>query len=147
MSAWGRGGEEVFGEKLFKKTNKLQDLKVCVCLRDTDISGQKSFSSKKQTAPESLPIRDPSIVIYDGVSPLSATEDVLWQKMYEHSTRAFNFLESILAMGGLSSFYPTRPITFMKAEVSFSFVMILTVPSLLVTLEMSLWSLLQADCR
>ncbi|KAJ0869440.1 hypothetical protein HanRHA438_Chr11g0489191 [Helianthus annuus] len=130
MSAWGRGREEVFGEKLFKKTNKLQDPKVCVYLRDTDISGQKSFSSKKKkTSPESLPIRDPSIVIYDGVSPLSATEDVLWQKMYEHSTRAFNFLESILAMGGLSSFYPTRPKTFFEGR------------------EMSLWSLLQADCR
>ncbi|KAJ0508036.1 hypothetical protein HanIR_Chr11g0512881 [Helianthus annuus] len=131
MSAWGRGGEEVFGEKRFKKTNKLQDPKVCMCPRDTDISGQKSFSSKKkkQTAPESLPIRDPSIVIYDGVSPLSATEDVLWQKMYEHSTRSFNFLESILAMGGLSSFYLTRPKTFYEGR------------------EMSLWSLLQADCR
>ncbi|MFS7914412.1 hypothetical protein Hanom_Chr02g00153061 [Helianthus anomalus] len=43
MSTWGRGGEDVFGEKLFKKTNKLQDLKVCARLRDADISAQKSF--------------------------------------------------------------------------------------------------------
>ncbi|MFS7969347.1 hypothetical protein Hanom_Chr09g00808131 [Helianthus anomalus] len=43
MSTWGRGGEDVFGEKLFKKTNKLQDLKVCADARDADISTQKSF--------------------------------------------------------------------------------------------------------
>ncbi|MFS7894638.1 hypothetical protein Hanom_Chr00s001889g01688711 [Helianthus anomalus] len=43
MSTWGRGGEDVFGEKLFKKTNKLQDLKVCARLRGADISAQKSF--------------------------------------------------------------------------------------------------------
>ncbi|KAJ0516374.1 hypothetical protein HanHA89_Chr11g0413181 [Helianthus annuus] len=36
--------------------------------------------------------------------------------MYEHSTRSFNFLESILAMGGLSSFYLTRPKTFYEGR-------------------------------
>ncbi|KAJ0466600.1 hypothetical protein HanIR_Chr14g0673921 [Helianthus annuus] len=58
---------------------------------------------------EPLPIRDLAAVIEDGVPPLSATEDVLWRRMYEHSTRAFNFPEGILATGGLSPFYPTRP--------------------------------------
>ncbi|KAJ0952493.1 hypothetical protein HanPSC8_Chr02g0072901 [Helianthus annuus] len=48
MSAWGRGGEDVFSEKLFKKTNKLQDPKVCARLRDADISAQKSFCPKNK---------------------------------------------------------------------------------------------------
>ncbi|KAF5814311.1 hypothetical protein HanRHA438_Chr03g0120381 [Helianthus annuus] len=78
---------------------------------------------------ESLPLRDPAAVIEDGVPPLSATEDVLWRKMYEHPTRAFNFPEGILAIGGLSPFYLTRPKVFYEGK------------------EMTLWSLLQADCR
>ncbi|KAJ0936388.1 hypothetical protein HanRHA438_Chr03g0130471 [Helianthus annuus] len=48
MSAWGRGEEDVFSEKLFKKTNKLQDPKVCARLRDADISAQKSFFRKSK---------------------------------------------------------------------------------------------------
>ncbi|KAM0031717.1 hypothetical protein Hdeb2414_s0017g00512151 [Helianthus debilis subsp. tardiflorus] len=60
--------------------------------------------------PESLPLRDPTAVIDDGVPPLSVVEDVLWQKkMYEHPTQAFNFPEWILAVGGLSPFYPIHP--------------------------------------
>ncbi|MFS8027725.1 hypothetical protein Hanom_Chr16g01502111 [Helianthus anomalus] len=49
--------------------------------------------------------------------------------MYEHSTRAFNFPEGILAVGGLSLFYPTRSMAFFDGR------------------EMSLWSLLLADVR
>ncbi|MFS7898672.1 hypothetical protein Hanom_Chr00s026969g01766611 [Helianthus anomalus] len=48
MSAWGRGREEVKDEKCFRKTNKLQDPKVCACLRDADISGQKCFWPKNK---------------------------------------------------------------------------------------------------
>ncbi|MFS7976103.1 hypothetical protein Hanom_Chr10g00888521 [Helianthus anomalus] len=48
MSACGRGGEKVKGEKCFWKTNKLQDPKVCACLRDADISGQKCFWPKNK---------------------------------------------------------------------------------------------------
>ncbi|KAJ0815279.1 hypothetical protein HanPSC8_Chr17g0795681 [Helianthus annuus] len=78
---------------------------------------------------EPLPIRDPASVLADGVPPLSATKDVLWRRMYEHSTHAFNFPEGILAMGGLSPFYPTRPKALYEGR------------------EMSFWSLLQANCR
>ncbi|KAF5794679.1 hypothetical protein HanXRQr2_Chr08g0330851 [Helianthus annuus] len=62
--------------------------------------------------PKYLPLRDLAAAIDDGVPPLSAAEDVLWRKMFEHPTRAFNFPEGILAMGGLSPFYPIRPKSF-----------------------------------
>ncbi|MFS7981755.1 hypothetical protein Hanom_Chr10g00954721 [Helianthus anomalus] len=52
MSAWGRGGEDLFGEKCFRKTNKLQTSNVCARLRDADVSGQKHFWPKKQTPPK-----------------------------------------------------------------------------------------------
>ncbi|KAM0032961.1 hypothetical protein Hdeb2414_s0016g00480661 [Helianthus debilis subsp. tardiflorus] len=48
MSAWGRGGEDLFGEKCFRKTNKLQTSNVCARLRDADISGQKHFWPKNK---------------------------------------------------------------------------------------------------
>ncbi|MFS7901366.1 hypothetical protein Hanom_Chr00s200637g01837831 [Helianthus anomalus] len=76
-----------------------------------------------------LCIRYPVAAIKDGVPPLSAIEDVIWRHMYEHSTRALNFLEDILEMGGLSPFYLTRPRAFYDGR------------------DMFLWSLLQADCR
>ncbi|MFS7947521.1 hypothetical protein Hanom_Chr06g00549251 [Helianthus anomalus] len=79
--------------------------------------------------PESLPLRDPTSVIDDGVPVLSAAETVLLKKMYEHPTRAFNFPEGILAMGGLSPLYLIRPNAFHENK------------------EKSLWSLLQADCK
>ncbi|KAJ0680583.1 hypothetical protein HanPI659440_Chr16g0625781 [Helianthus annuus] len=50
--------------------------------------------------PESLPLKDPKAVIEDSVPALSANETVLWKMMYEYPTRAFNFPEGILAMGG-----------------------------------------------
>ncbi|KAF5783625.1 hypothetical protein HanXRQr2_Chr11g0510131 [Helianthus annuus] len=79
--------------------------------------------------PESLPLRDPTAVIDDGIPALSAAKTVLWKKMYEHPTRAFNFLEGILAMRGLSPLYQIRPKAFHENK------------------EMSLWNLLQADCK
>ncbi|MFS8013524.1 hypothetical protein Hanom_Chr14g01333931 [Helianthus anomalus] len=48
MSAWGRGGEEVKCEKLFRKTNELQTSNVCAHLCDADISGQKCFWPKNK---------------------------------------------------------------------------------------------------
>ncbi|KAJ0508132.1 hypothetical protein HanRHA438_Chr11g0490161 [Helianthus annuus] len=47
-SAWGRGGEDLLGEKCFWKTNKLQTSNVCARLRDADISGQKHFWPKNK---------------------------------------------------------------------------------------------------
>ncbi|KAF5771363.1 hypothetical protein HanRHA438_Chr14g0681641 [Helianthus annuus] len=85
---------------------------------------------------EPLSIRYHAAAIKDGVPPLSSTEDVMWRHMYEHSTRASNFLEDIVEMGGLSHFYPTRPRAFYNGKVF----------GLLRT-EMFLWRLLQADCR
>ncbi|KAJ0686885.1 hypothetical protein HanOQP8_Chr11g0420681 [Helianthus annuus] len=67
--------------------------------------------------PESLPLRDPATIINDGIPALSAAETMLWKKMYEHPTRAFNFLEGILAMGGLSPLYPIRPKAFHENKV------------------------------
>ncbi|KAM0050537.1 hypothetical protein Hdeb2414_s0007g00225171 [Helianthus debilis subsp. tardiflorus] len=49
--------------------------------------------------PESSPSRDPKAVTDDSVPTFSAAETVLWKKMYEYPTRAFNFPEGILAMG------------------------------------------------
>ncbi|KAJ0514850.1 hypothetical protein HanHA300_Chr10g0374181 [Helianthus annuus] len=79
--------------------------------------------------PKPLPIRDPAAAIEDDVPPMSGVEDALWRKMYEHSTWAFNFPEGILAMGGLSPFYPTCPRAFLDGR------------------EMSFWNLMQADVR
>ncbi|KAM0016688.1 hypothetical protein Hdeb2414_s0028g00699431 [Helianthus debilis subsp. tardiflorus] len=93
---------------------------------------------------EPLPIRDPVVVLEDGVPPLSATKDVLWRRMYEHSTRAFNFPEGILAMGGLSPFYPTRPKAFYEGIGKFFlFVVVLVGPYLLRTFGTACL----ADCR
>ncbi|KAF5814036.1 hypothetical protein HanRHA438_Chr03g0116651 [Helianthus annuus] len=78
--------------------------------------------------PESPLLRDPKAVIDDSVPTLSAKETVLWKRMYEYPTRAFNFPEGILAMGGLSPLYLVRPKAYCEKK------------------EMSLWSLLRADC-
>ncbi|MFS7926395.1 hypothetical protein Hanom_Chr04g00296561 [Helianthus anomalus] len=48
MSVWGRGGEDLFGEKCFRKTNKLQPCNVCARLRNADISSQKCFWPKNK---------------------------------------------------------------------------------------------------
>ncbi|KAJ0714685.1 hypothetical protein HanPI659440_Chr13g0492221 [Helianthus annuus] len=77
--------------------------------------------------PESLPARDPVVVIKDDVPPLSSDEEALWKLMYENSTRAFNFPEGILAIGDLSPFYTSCPKAFLKGK------------------EMSLWNLMQTD--
>ncbi|KAJ0712876.1 hypothetical protein HanRHA438_Chr09g0419931 [Helianthus annuus] len=58
---------------------------------------------------ESPPLRDPKAVIDDSVPTLSAKEIVLWKRMHEYPTRAFNFPEGILAVGGLSPLYPILP--------------------------------------
>ncbi|MFS8034794.1 hypothetical protein Hanom_Chr17g01585411 [Helianthus anomalus] len=53
--------------------------------------------------PRSPPPRDPKeSSVDDNVPVLSANETVLWKRMYEHPTRAYNFLEGVLAMGGLN---------------------------------------------
>ncbi|MFS8027746.1 hypothetical protein Hanom_Chr16g01502341 [Helianthus anomalus] len=51
---------------------------------------------------EPLSITDPVAAVKDGVPPFSGVEDALWRHMYEHSTRAFNFPEGILAVGEMS---------------------------------------------
>ncbi|MFS7920072.1 hypothetical protein Hanom_Chr03g00219981 [Helianthus anomalus] len=79
--------------------------------------------------PESPPLRDPKSVIDNSVPTLSAKETVLWKRIYEYPTRAFNFSEGIFAMGGLSPLYPVHPKAYCEKK------------------EMSLWSLLQADCK
>ncbi|KAM0028563.1 hypothetical protein Hdeb2414_s0014g00422261 [Helianthus debilis subsp. tardiflorus] len=56
--------------------------------------------------PEYPPLRDPKAVIDDSVPTLSAKETVLWKRMYEYPTRAFNFPEGILAMGGSETSIP-----------------------------------------
>ncbi|MFS7961937.1 hypothetical protein Hanom_Chr08g00720801 [Helianthus anomalus] len=62
--------------------------------------------------PESPPLRDAKAVIKDSMPVLSADEIVKWKRIYENPTRDFTFLEGILAMGGLSPFYPVRPKAF-----------------------------------
>ncbi|KAJ0773650.1 hypothetical protein HanOQP8_Chr03g0101701 [Helianthus annuus] len=84
--------------------------------------------------PESLLPRDAEAVIEDVVPTLSATETILWKRMYENPTRAFTFSEGILAMGGLSPSYPVRPKAFFGKRVSF-------------ILELTLWRLLQGDSK
>ncbi|KAJ0450636.1 hypothetical protein HanHA300_Chr15g0558451 [Helianthus annuus] len=79
--------------------------------------------------PESPPLRDPKAPIEDSVPVLSADEIVQWKRMYENPTRAFTFPEGVLAMGGLSPLYSVRPKAFFGKK------------------EMTLWGLLQGDCR
>ncbi|KAM0028700.1 hypothetical protein Hdeb2414_s0018g00517151 [Helianthus debilis subsp. tardiflorus] len=78
--------------------------------------------------PESPPLRDPKASIEDSIPVLSADEIVQWKRMYENPTRAFTFPEGVLAMGGLSLFYLVRPKAFFGKK-------------------MTLWRLLQGDCR
>ncbi|MFS7966126.1 hypothetical protein Hanom_Chr09g00770221 [Helianthus anomalus] len=49
--------------------------------------------------------------------------------MHENPTRTFTFPEGVLAMGGLSPFYPVRPKAFFGKK------------------EMTLWGLLKGDCK
>ncbi|KAM0059745.1 hypothetical protein Hdeb2414_s0005g00184731 [Helianthus debilis subsp. tardiflorus] len=79
--------------------------------------------------PESPPLRDPKAPIEDSVPVLFADEIVQWKRMYENPTRAFTFPEGVLAMGGLSPLYSVRPRAFFVKK------------------EMTLWGLLQGDCR
>ncbi|MFS7939291.1 hypothetical protein Hanom_Chr05g00450011 [Helianthus anomalus] len=62
--------------------------------------------------PESPSFRDAKAAIEENILVLSADEIVQWKRMYENPTRAFNFAEGILAMGGLSPSYPIRPKAF-----------------------------------
>ncbi|KAM0026802.1 hypothetical protein Hdeb2414_s0020g00562341 [Helianthus debilis subsp. tardiflorus] len=71
--------------------------------------------------PESSLPRDLDAVIEDVVPSLSATETVQWKRMYENPTRAFTFSEGMLAMGGLSPFYPIRPKAFFGKKGIFPF--------------------------
>ncbi|MFS7890260.1 hypothetical protein Hanom_Chr00s000016g01616631 [Helianthus anomalus] len=79
--------------------------------------------------PESPPLRDPKTSINDSVPVLSTNETVLWKRMCENPTRAYNFPEGVLAMGGLSPLYYVRPKAYFGKK------------------EMTLWGLLQEDCR
>ncbi|KAM0041513.1 hypothetical protein Hdeb2414_s0011g00367201 [Helianthus debilis subsp. tardiflorus] len=89
--------------------------------------------------PESPPLRDPKASTDDNVPVRSANETVLWKRMYEHLTRAYSFPEGILAMGGPSHLYSVRSKAYFGKKVISSV--------LLVCAEMSLWYLLQADCK
>ncbi|KAM0036416.1 hypothetical protein Hdeb2414_s0014g00426101 [Helianthus debilis subsp. tardiflorus] len=79
--------------------------------------------------PDSPPLRDAKAVIEDNIPVLSADEIVQWKRMHENPTRAFTFPEGILSVGGLSPFYPVRPKAFLGKK------------------EMTLWGLLQGDCK
>ncbi|MFS7943725.1 hypothetical protein Hanom_Chr06g00503611 [Helianthus anomalus] len=79
--------------------------------------------------PESHPLRDPKAPIEDSGPVLSADKIVQWKRMYENPNRAFTFPEGDLAMGGLSALYFVRPKAFFGKK------------------EMTLWGLLQGDCR
>ncbi|MFS7976075.1 hypothetical protein Hanom_Chr10g00888191 [Helianthus anomalus] len=79
--------------------------------------------------PESPPLRDAKAAIEDNIPVLSTNEIVLWKRMYENPTRAFTFPEGIFAMGGISPSYPIRPKAFVGKK------------------EMTLWGLLQGDCK
>ncbi|KAJ0726257.1 hypothetical protein HanPI659440_Chr12g0468231 [Helianthus annuus] len=59
--------------------------------------------------PESPPLRDPKASIDDNVPVLSVNDTVLWKRMHENPTRAYNFPEGVLAMGGMSPLYSVRP--------------------------------------
>ncbi|MFS7927189.1 hypothetical protein Hanom_Chr04g00306031 [Helianthus anomalus] len=83
---------------------------------------------------ESPPLGDAKAAIEDIIPVLSADEIVQWKHMYENPTRAFTFPEGILAMGGLSPYYPVRPKAFVsKKGISLFY--------------MTLWGLLQGDCK
>ncbi|KAM0041556.1 hypothetical protein Hdeb2414_s0011g00367691 [Helianthus debilis subsp. tardiflorus] len=114
--------------------------------------------------PESPPLRDPKASTDDNVPVRSANETVLWKRMYEHLTRAYSFPEGILAMGGASHLYSIRSKAYFGKKVVFFFFcfFIMSVDCilvcdfgfhpvissvLLVCAEMSLWYLLQADCK
>ncbi|MFS7999495.1 hypothetical protein Hanom_Chr12g01166861 [Helianthus anomalus] len=58
---------------------------------------------------EPLSVRDPASAIEDEVPSLLSIESSLWKLMCENPTRAFNFPEGVLAMGGLNPLYPRRP--------------------------------------
>ncbi|KAJ0795932.1 hypothetical protein HanPI659440_Chr04g0156221 [Helianthus annuus] len=58
---------------------------------------------------EPLVPRDPSTAIEDDVPSVSVACDPLWKLMCENPTRAFNFPEGILVMGGVSPLSPRRP--------------------------------------
>ncbi|KAM0057699.1 hypothetical protein Hdeb2414_s0005g00161411 [Helianthus debilis subsp. tardiflorus] len=78
---------------------------------------------------ESPTLRDPKASIDKSVPVLSANDTVLWKRMHENTTRAYNFPEGVLAMGGPSPLYSVR----LKAYFGKK--------------EMTLWGLLQGDCR
>ncbi|MFS8018536.1 hypothetical protein Hanom_Chr15g01393201 [Helianthus anomalus] len=78
---------------------------------------------------ESPPLKDPKAPIEDSVTVLSVDEIVQWKRMNENPTRAFTFLEGVLAMGSLSPLYSVRPKAFFGKK------------------KMTLWGLLQGDCR
>ncbi|KAF5774495.1 hypothetical protein HanRHA438_Chr13g0611621 [Helianthus annuus] len=59
--------------------------------------------------PKSPPLRDPKASIDHSVPVLAANDTVLWKRMCENPTRAYNFPEGVLAMGGLSPLYSVRP--------------------------------------
>ncbi|KAF5791952.1 hypothetical protein HanRHA438_Chr09g0412391 [Helianthus annuus] len=83
------------------------------------------------------------------------------KRMYENFTSAFNFPEGILAMGGLSPFYPNRPKAFLNGRVNYSFggyfaqfcclgllhCLFYYSSTCSFYVEMSLWSLMQADVK
>ncbi|KAJ0456414.1 hypothetical protein HanIR_Chr15g0762221 [Helianthus annuus] len=89
--------------------------------------------------PESPPLRDPKAPIEDSAPVLSTNETVLWKRMHENPTRAYNFPEGVLAMGGLSPLYSFR----LKAYFGKKFISSVC----LLGAEMTLWGLLQGDCR
>ncbi|MFS8023582.1 hypothetical protein Hanom_Chr16g01453121 [Helianthus anomalus] len=62
---------------------------------------------------EPLPARDPATIIKDEVPSLSDVEASLWKLVCENPTRTFNFSEGILALGGLSHLYSSRPKAFL----------------------------------
>ncbi|KAJ0806355.1 hypothetical protein HanPI659440_Chr02g0088561 [Helianthus annuus] len=63
--------------------------------------------------PESQPLRDAKAVIEDNVPVLSADEIVQWKRMHENPTRDITFPEGVLALGGLSPFYPSSLVPFL----------------------------------
>ncbi|KAL9995039.1 hypothetical protein Hdeb2414_s0845g00953291 [Helianthus debilis subsp. tardiflorus] len=79
--------------------------------------------------PESPAPKDLDAAIEDVVPTLSASETVQWKRMCDNPTRAFTFSEGMLAMGGLSPFYPVRPRAFFGKK------------------EITLWRLLQGDSK
>ncbi|MFS7982327.1 hypothetical protein Hanom_Chr10g00961501 [Helianthus anomalus] len=97
--------------------------------------------------PESPPLRDLKATIEDSVHVLFANETMLWKRMYEHPTRAYSFPEGILAMGGLSPLYSVRPKAYFGKKCNLLFCFFTMPVDCASVCEMSLWSLLQADCK